>query len=102
MRVEGHKASRSSQKDCRENAPTPPCLALYLNLRTRGYAAWERFKEVSDTTDNLKNCHLRPFVEQPHQRPQKVLRQFPTAANVEINKDFRGACNGLNCRNCIF
>jgi len=34
--------------------PTPPCLALYLTLRTRGYAAWERIKEVSDTTGNLK------------------------------------------------
>jgi len=54
VRLEGHKASRSSQKDCRENAPTPTCLALYLTLRTRGYAAWERIKEVSDTTGNLK------------------------------------------------
>jgi len=30
------------------------CLALYLTLRTSGYAAWERIKEVSDTTGNLK------------------------------------------------
>ena len=37
-----------------------------------------------------RNCHLRPFVKQPHQQPHKVLRQFPTAANVEIHKDFKG------------
>ena len=54
MRLGGHKTSWSTQKDCRENAPTPPCLALYLTLRTRGYAAWEGIKEVSDTTGNLK------------------------------------------------
>jgi len=54
VRLGGHKTSWSSQKDCRENAPTRPCLALYLTLRTRGYEAWERIKEVSDTTGNLK------------------------------------------------
>ena len=43
-----------AKKDFRENAPTPPCLALYLTLRTRGYATWERIKEVSDTAGNLK------------------------------------------------
>jgi len=54
VRLGGHKTSSSSQKDCRQNTPTPPCLALYLTLRIRGYAAWERIKEVSDTTGNLK------------------------------------------------
>jgi len=32
----------------------PTMLALYLTLRTRGYAAREGIKEVSDTTGNLK------------------------------------------------
>jgi len=32
--------------------PTMP--ALYLTIRTRGYAAWEGIKEVSNTTGNLK------------------------------------------------
>ena len=45
MQLGGHKTSWSSQKDCRQNAPTPPCPALYLTLRIRGYAAWERIKK---------------------------------------------------------
>jgi len=53
MRLGGHKTTWSSQKDCRQNAPTPPLLAVYLTLRIRGYAAWQRIKEVSDTTGNL-------------------------------------------------
>ena len=52
VRLGGHKTSLSSQKDCWQNAPTPPYLALYLTLRIRGYIAWEKIKEVSDTTGN--------------------------------------------------
>jgi hypothetical protein len=40
-----------------------------------------------------RNCLLRPFVEQPLQLPQKVLRQFPTVANDEFSLGFEGACD---------
>jgi len=54
MRLGGHETSWSSQKDCLQNAPAPPCLAIYLTLRIRRHAAWKRIKEVSDTTGNFK------------------------------------------------
>jgi hypothetical protein len=37
-----------------------------------------------------RKCLLRPFIEQPHQLPQKALRQLLRVANEEIQMDFKG------------
>ncbi|KAH0669814.1 hypothetical protein KY285_023960 [Solanum tuberosum] len=54
MRLGGHKTSWSSQKDCRLDAPTPPCMSLYLTLRRkRKYEAWDRIYHRSIAQDRL-------------------------------------------------
>ena len=47
--IRGQKTSWSSQKDCQQDAPTPPCLALYLTYLKKkvwGYEEWETLQEV--------------------------------------------------------